>query len=381
MAHTGYLVAVDPKERQEHLYEKYRSPSAIVTFKFDIPMTSRIAKVDLKKAIARILHLEPYALQLYSIDDCVEAKFLLPSYVAKYVFKELTLEQKKKLEALSVICYSCEFYDPDMDEGMQTLQDIKLKIEKMLGVRELTLVNLHSLREDIEKSYDKSRKAKIGGTTATITGSILGIVGFGLAFVTFGASLGVAIPGAILTASGGVTVAGAEIGYQVVSNSKLKEANRACSNDRKLMEELGQLGEEFGKTLSSLAERYETTEENVFQLLKIAQPGAYNTYKFIDGFAGVTRTIQAAATAVRVGQATARTALVGSTRVFGVAGVVFDAVFIPVDLAVMIKSSYDVHKYKNGEGTSASNHAATVQKLIIDLEKHRDSLIAAQKTE
>ena len=378
------FVTINPK-----LANLEKSPSAIATFKFDIPMTSRIAKViDLKKGIAKILHLKSSSLRLYSVEHgCVEVKFLIPSNVAKCVFKEVTLEQKKEFEALSVISYSCEFSDSDMDEGVQTLEDIRLKIEKLLEMREVTLANLRSLREDIEKSYDKSRKARIAGTTATITGSVLGIVGFGLAFVTFGASLGVTIPGAILAASGGVTVAGAEIGYQVKSKGKLKEANRACSSDLRLMKELGQLGERFGILLRSLAERYETTEENVFQLLKIARPiggGAYNTYKFIDGFADVGRTIQVAAIAGRVGQATAHTAWAGlstAARVFGVTGVVFDVVFIPVDLAVLIKSSYDVHKYKNGKGKSASNNAASVQKIISDLEEHRDSIIAAQKTD
>ena len=124
-----------------------KSPSAIATFKFDIPMTSRIAKVlDLKKAIAKILHLKPSALRLYSIEEgCVEVRFLIPSNVAEYIFKEVTPGQKEAFEVLSVICYSCEFSDPDMDEGVQTLEDI----EKPLEMRDTTISCFEHVEEEI----------------------------------------------------------------------------------------------------------------------------------------------------------------------------------------------------------------------------------------
>ena len=294
----------------------------------------------------------------------------------------LMVIQLHPIQILQEIRLKMSQYQPDDDLGMkggvQTLEEIRLKIEKLLGVREVTLANLRSLKKDIEESYDKSRKARIAGTTATITGSVLGIVGFGLGFVTFGASMGpgVTILATIIGTSGGVTRAGAEIVYQVVLKGKLEDANHACSNDRKLMEELGQIGDKFLILLSSLAERYTTKMENKSFAPPVIK-GAWNTYRLINGFADTGHTIKNACTiktAVNVAHVDKVTAWAGfskTTRVLGVVGVVLNAVSIPVDLAGLLN---DIHK-----GTSASECAASVQKLIRDLEKHRDILIAAQK--
>ena len=279
--------------------------------------------------------------------------------------------------------------DVDLLEGARKLQEIPLRIERLLGVRDVTLKNLYSLVEEIEISYDKSRKARIGGTVATVSGSVLSIVGFALTPVTFGASLGLGIAGGIIAAGGGTTIAGAEIGYYVVSKEKLKHANTACANDRKEMEELKNLGEEYAELVSSLAEKYDTTEDEMHERLKktatevytvgkMAGRGVYYSYKLLDGFADIGRTVEKAiTTAARAGQAGSRTAWAGLStfgRVFGIVGVVFDTVFIPIDIAVMVKSAYDVHQYKKGK--SNSNRAEEVRNLISQLEAHRDKLLA-----
>jgi hypothetical protein len=134
--------------------------------------------------------------------------------------------------------------DPNFVEGGCTLREIEELLVKLLGVREVTLRNLRDLKFDIEDSYDKSRKAKIGGTVGSITGSILNIVGFSLIPVTFGTSLGLNIAGAVIGAAGGITVAGAEIGYQVVSKGKRDDANIAIANDWEAMKELKRLGQD-----------------------------------------------------------------------------------------------------------------------------------------
>ena len=76
------------------------------------------------------------------------------------------------------------------------------------------------MKQEVEDSYDKSRKARIGGTVATTTRSTLVLIGFGLSFVTLGASLGSTIAGSVLAAAGGITLAGAEVGYEAVSKEQ-----------------------------------------------------------------------------------------------------------------------------------------------------------------
>ena len=122
--------------------------------------------------------------------------------------------------------------DPDFPNFFDSKDELIKAVKKLLEVRKQTLETLDDLKKDIEESYVKSRKAKIAGTVATVTGSTLAIIGFGLSFVSFGATLGLAIPAAAAAAAGGVTIAGSEIGYQVVSKIKQKIAQEACDKDK-----------------------------------------------------------------------------------------------------------------------------------------------------
>ena len=105
--------------------------------------------------------------------------------------------------------------------------------------------------------------------------------------------------------------------------------------------------------------------------------GLWKGYKLIDGAYGGIQTVFSAVKVTKAGgQVAARTAWAGlgtAARVTGAVGVVFDVVFIPVDLAIMMKSAYDVHKYKK-TGKSNSAVAEKIGKLITNLEEHRDEL-------
>ena len=90
----------------------------------------------------------------------------------------------------------------------------------------------------------------------------------------------------------------------------------------------------------------------------------------------IGRTIKSAVVAVRAGGAGARTAWAGlstATRALGIFGAVLDVVTIPMDVAVMVKSSYDIHMHKQGK--SNSTRAKNVQEIIDELQAHFDKLI------
>ena len=61
--------------------------------------------------------------------------------------------------------------DSDFKETSKTGKELIKAVHELLGARKLTLKHLHTLKIDVEESYDKSRKARIGGTAATVTGS------------------------------------------------------------------------------------------------------------------------------------------------------------------------------------------------------------------
>ena len=258
-------------------------------------------------------------------------------------------------------------------------------LEKSVGPHAQAVAELTALKEAIEKSYNDSRKARIAGTTATVTGSVIAIAGFGLSFVTLGASLGLTVAGAVLAAAGGVTIGGAEIGYLAVSRKKLKETEKACQESNEKMEEIKKRGKKYEELIKSLSTRHPTfTEENIFHLLRQAWDFTgptlktfYNGYKLIDGAADVGRTAITATNSVRAGvQAGARTVYFGLGifgRAFSIGSVAFDVLFIPVDIAVLVKSAHDVHKYKK-YGKSNSSAAKNIGSVLEKMQKNEKNL-------
>ena len=257
------------------------------------------------------------------------------------------------------------------------------------NVRPKTIKQLGELKAAVEKSYDDSRKARIAGTTATVTGSTIAIIGFGLGFVTLGTSLGLTVIGAALAAAGGVTIGGAEIGYLAVYRKKLKEAEKACSDDNNEMQNIEIQHREFCDHLNSLVDKHpKFTKEAIFHLLRYTWESTeptvktfYTGYKLIDGAVDVGRNAVAVTSSfrssVRVGvQTGARTVYVGLGtvgRVFSIGSVALDILFIPIDIAVLAKSAHDVHKYKK---TKVSNSAAAknIASILDQLEKNKGVL-------
>ena len=270
--------------------------------------------------------------------------------------------------------------DPELNAVIQAGEDFKQSLRIFLSTRDSTLYHLRRMKREVEESYDKSRKARIAGTVATTTGSTLAIIGFGLSFVTLGTSLGLSIAGGALAAAGGVTIAGAELGYHFVSKGTLEKAQEACDNDRRKMDTLGQQWDNFKRMLGVLADKHDFTIDVVFEIIKslwkVGKPaiiGAYNSYNLIKTGINAGQIAYRAATigkAAAIGTRTALSGLSTAAKVLRVGPVVVNAVFIPVDLLVMLKSAYDVHKYKTGKGSN-SDVAEKIGNLINCLENHK----------
>lgn len=99
---------------------KHKKSSKELTLKYDIPTTSRLAKVcELKEFIAEIMDITPSALEIVDINDgCVIITFLIPSSIANYLFTqelELTPQQEKELQSRSVLWIECNGYTFNFD--------------------------------------------------------------------------------------------------------------------------------------------------------------------------------------------------------------------------------------------------------------------------
>ena len=272
--------------------------------------------------------------------------------------------------------YSKLQQDPEFFELQQTGIEVVEQIHQVLGSREVTIKLLEELKKEVEESYNKSRKARIAGTAASVVGSTISIVGFGLGFVTFGAGFGLAVAGGILAGAGGITTAGSEIGYYAVSKIKLSDAKKACEEDREMMIKVVSLAEKFESNLESLKTKHRMTAREILnEIMNVKKVIAfgYRAYKTLDSVFEACKTVYSI---IKAGAPAARTAWQAAStiaRVVSVVGVVFDVAFIPIDLAVMVKSAYDVHKFKK-KGESNSNVAKEIQGLIDKLKKNKEEI-------
>ena len=103
--------------------EKHSTGSAKITLKFDIELTSKLAKVtNLQVAVAKILGLKASTLQLVNIEEgCVTATFHIPAEAANIIFvhnKQFTPGDIEDFQALSVLWLECngQKYDFSKDK-------------------------------------------------------------------------------------------------------------------------------------------------------------------------------------------------------------------------------------------------------------------------
>lgn len=75
------------------------------------------------------------------------------------------------------------------------LQTCRTDLKRYVELIQLTINLFRNMADELDVHFGRINGAKIGGSSAAIIGGILATVGFGLSFVTFGASLGLSIAG------------------------------------------------------------------------------------------------------------------------------------------------------------------------------------------
>ena len=95
--------------------------------------------------------------------------------------------------------------DNKFHSATKIAEKLSKDIAKWEDSRAGTLTTLRDIQKTIEESYHDRTIAKVSGASAAVAGSTMAIIGFGLNFATFGASLGLTIAGSIVAAGGGVT--------------------------------------------------------------------------------------------------------------------------------------------------------------------------------
>ena len=115
MHRISEFIAINPA------LEKHSPGSAKITFKFDIELASKLAKVTkLQAAVAKILGLKASTLQLLNIEEgCVTVTFHIPAEAADIIFvqdKQFTSGDIKNFQALSVLWLECNGHKFDFSK-------------------------------------------------------------------------------------------------------------------------------------------------------------------------------------------------------------------------------------------------------------------------
>ncbi|KAK6172474.1 hypothetical protein SNE40_016114 [Patella caerulea] len=220
-----------------------------------------------------------------------------------------------------------------------TLQKVKNISKKLKTNRKKLVARLREIANELNKMENDVRISKVSGSVAGAVGSGLIIGGFAASFFTFGASLIVSAVGAGIGGAGAVTGAGASIARYAVTKNRRKEVAELLEKDDDLLEDLK----------SNIKIAFETgklTWGASSAIYKMVQ----NAVSFVDD-------------AADIGKAAVTGIIKGASKGLAIAGVVFTAITLPVDIYTVVSNSIEIHKGQEHE------FAVKLNGLADDIEK------------
>ena len=165
----------------------------------------------------------------------------------------------------------------------------------------------------------------------------------------------------------------------MVSRNKLKEAEEVHNKLNKMMQEIKEHGEKYLNHIKSLSERYATQGEYECHICTEFYSRCIFRSELINGVEDIGNCIIVITNSVRAGlQASAQSAYFGLGtfgRALSIGSLAFAILFLPINIAILVKSAYDVHQYKNGNGKSNSAAAKNIGSVLEKMEKNEVDLI------
>ncbi|XP_060570676.1 uncharacterized protein LOC132728966 isoform X1 [Ruditapes philippinarum] len=266
---------------------------------------------------------------------------------------------------LRTVCYLCKSIETEptslireftaMAANRNCIRDLEeMRVELkhfFLTTMLLFTTPLLGYADELDAAYRDIKISKVSGQSGCVVGGVLFVVGFGLSFVTFGASLGLCIAGGIIGGAGGIVTGGASIA-DAVKSSKARTKAKA---------ELDKCNTAFNEILMK-CNRVSTQLENVGNI-DINFPVwcsfwgnlMLGTGRTLSGF-GWQMVASTVLNAIRLGRAVdiasdVTSAVVPVFRTLGnaakglhIAGGVVSAVFLPIDIGFLVYNSIELHK-------------------------------------
>lgn len=224
------------------------------------------------------------------------------------------------------------------------IRDLGENINQLIVLTDELIETLDGLADEVDKCFKKVTITKVTGSACAIFGGVLGIVGFGLSFVTFGTSLGLCIAGGVVAGSGGGAVGIARITDAICNSKRGREANNAIERYNRHIQTIQEKARDIGEELTRIGE-IDTDFASWVLAYGSASTGLGIGWRLIvntilrglDVAEGIGRTgLEAGVTAFR--------ALGTVGKVFHIGGGVAGIIFLPVDIYTLVDSSIDIHK-------------------------------------
>ncbi|XP_067044408.1 apolipoprotein L4-like [Acropora muricata] len=257
---------------------------------------------------------------------------------------------------------------------MARKEDLSKRAEKLKSMvgdwipkRKATVNTLRVLADELQKHHDNVCIAQVAGSSTAIAAVIIGGVGFGLSFVTGGASILVAAGvmagiGAGFGAAGGVVNAGASITKLCIEKNTLKAAQKLIDEDREACKAIEKLRLKFEKEIS---------QDIKLKAIKVAggTGSILKSCAAVGSSAGYKVGVRAVTTAASEGGEALFRGLSKLAKVAHIAGFALGVVTLPMDIHSLVTNSREVHAARRGTRGEEPEQVRKLRALADDLEK------------
>ena len=218
------------------------------------------------------------------------------------------------------------------------ITDIKTAVQYWILIRNETISKIEATADKLQEHHRNVNISRVVGSSVSIGGGVLAIVGFALTPVTFGASLGLSIGGVALAAAGGATAAGASIADVAIQKSNVNFAQEQLHKDHEKLESINKMVDELNARIENLSRECPSNAGAKILITELLAQGSIRA-----GNIGLRVTEAALSSSLEVGAAALR---VGGVAAKGIAaaGLVLNVALIPIDLVEIVRSSHSLAK-------------------------------------
>ena len=142
---------------------------------------------------------------------------------------------------------------------MLTIQELQIKfdtqVQQWILVRAVLIEEIEKTIEKLKEHHRNSYIASISGSGVSFTGGLIAVLGFGLAPVTFGASIGLIVGGIALAGAGGGAAAGALTADAFLQKSNIKRVQDQLDHDYKQLDAISQTARDLKQEIDDTRQK------------------------------------------------------------------------------------------------------------------------------